>query len=133
MLNIRPAATADINAIIQILDEADLRYPGENYDGFWLAEKAGRVVGVVRLEEHPDFSFLTSLGVANDSLHQGTAKALLNQVSMQASKPIYLYTIIPEFFRKFGFVIIPRLPSLPAKSPYGCNKCFPDQCVTMVK
>jgi N-acetylglutamate synthase-like GNAT family acetyltransferase len=136
MLIIRPAASNDQAAITRILNEADLRYPSEAYDNFWLAEKAGQVVGVVRLEERPEFIFLTSLGVAQAALRQGVASALMTFAVNRSKKPIYLYTVIPAFFQKFGFVIVPQNPSsvsLPSKSPYGCDECFPNQCVTMVK
>lgn len=133
MLNIRSAASNDQAAIIRLLNEADLRYTGETYDGFWLAEQDGQVVGIVRLEEHPEFIFLTSLGVAQAALHQGVASALMTFAIDRSKKPLYLYTIIPDFFQKFGFVIIPHLPALPSKAPYGCEECFPGQCVTMVK
>jgi len=67
----------------------------------------------------------------------------MNSVITEAKKPIYLYTIIPDFFIRFGFKSLTTQPpnnptthqpiSLPPKSPYGCDQCLPGQCVTMVK
>jgi N-acetylglutamate synthase-like GNAT family acetyltransferase len=133
MIRVRPATAADAPRIVKILDEADLRYQQETFNGFLLAEKAGEVTGVVRLEEHPDFIFLTSLGVAAAHQHQGVATALLNYVLQAVRQPIYLYTVIPDFFRRFGFRETIPLPGLPDKTIYGCNACFPGQCVVMVK
>lgn len=132
---IRPATTKDINQVKRVLSEADLHYEKEDYNGFLVAEKADRVIGIVRLEEHDDFLFLTSLGVATAYQQQGIASALMNSIISEAKKPIYLYTIISDFFKRFGFKPLTTQPPnhLPSKSPYGCDKCVPGHCLTMVK
>jgi N-acetylglutamate synthase-like GNAT family acetyltransferase len=133
MIAVRPARSTDKAAIIKVLDAADLRYSAETLNNFTVAEANGAVVGVVRLEEHPDFFFLTSLGVLPAAEKKGIASALLRSVATGKKKPVYLYTIIPDFFRRFGFKETAPLAGLPAKEIYGCDQCFPGQCVVMVK
>ncbi|MFA5112696.1 MAG: GNAT family N-acetyltransferase [Candidatus Margulisiibacteriota bacterium] len=133
MITIRPAAPADLPGIAAVLDAADLRYSAETLDHFTVAETVGRIVGVVRLEEHPQFFFLTSLGVLPAREKQGIATALLQSVLSDKKKPVYLYTIIPGFFRRFGFQETAPLAGLPAKAVYGCDQCLPGQCAVMVK
>lgn len=130
---IRPAAPADLTAISRLLDAADLRYSAETLDHFTVAEVNGLIAGVVRLEEYPDFYFLTSLGVLPAREKQGIASALLQALLKGRAKPVYLYTIIPGFFRRFGFRETAPVPGLPAKEIYGCDQCVPGQCVVMVK
>ncbi|MCU0641896.1 MAG: GNAT family N-acetyltransferase [Candidatus Margulisbacteria bacterium] len=98
-----------------------------------MAEVDGQVVGVVRLEEHEQFFFLTSLGVLPEHEKKGVASALLHFVLQERAKPVYLYTIIPDFFRRFGFQETAPVTGLPAKKIYGCDRCYPGQCVVMVK
>ncbi|HVN67995.1 MAG TPA: GNAT family N-acetyltransferase [Candidatus Sulfotelmatobacter sp.] len=133
MLSIRPAGRADEPGILKVLDEADLHYGAEELNGFYVCEENGRIVGTVRLEEHPDFLFLTSLGVLPDHRHQGIATSLLINVLTRLSKPVYLYTVIPEFFKKQGFSETAAYPDLPPKNIFGCDECVPGHCVVMVK
>lgn len=133
MIVVRPATAQDEAGIISILTAADLHYSGERLTGFTVAADGGKIVGVVRLEEHPAFYFLTSLGVLPAREKQGIASTLLRAVLNKKNKPVYLYTIIPDFFQPFGFAATAPLSALPAKELYGCEQCFPDQCVTMVR
>ena len=132
-ITIRPALDRDRAGIIKVLDEADLRFSAETLNSFSVAELEGELVGVVRLEEHPAFYFLSSLGVLPAQERKGIASALLQTVLKGKDKPVYLYTIIPALFLRFGFVATTQLPGLPAKEIFGCDQCFPDRCVTMVR
>ncbi|MDD4179503.1 MAG: GNAT family N-acetyltransferase [Candidatus Margulisbacteria bacterium] len=134
---IRLATDSDIDQIKKVLSEADLRFTQETLNGFCVAEINGEIIGLVRLEEHDDFLFLTSLGVATAHQHKGIASELMNSIISKAKKPIYLYTIIPAFFIRFGFKPVsqpyPQQLNLPPKGIYGCDKCVPGHCLTMVK
>ncbi len=131
MIRIRPAANKDEKEILRLLDEADLRYRQESLDGFRVAEIEGEIAGIVRIKEFPDFLFLTSLGVAKAHRDRGVASALVNKATAEAKKPVYLYTIIPEFFKKLGFKIEENPPRLPSREIYGCDECLPGKCVVM--
>jgi N-acetylglutamate synthase-like GNAT family acetyltransferase len=134
MYKLRKALPPDREAIIQLLTEAELHYPGETFEEFLLVERDGKAAGVMRLEEYGDFIFLTSLGVAKAERGKGAASFLLNSLLPKLKKKVYLYTVIPEFFLKFKFVVTRDLPShLPPKEIYGCSDCYPGKCVCMVK
>ncbi|HTY12880.1 MAG TPA: GNAT family N-acetyltransferase [Candidatus Omnitrophota bacterium] len=133
MLIIRPADGRDRAAIVRIMDEADLRYKNETFDQFYLAEADGVPAGVVRLDEHAGYIFLTTLGVASVYLRKGIGRALMEFAIGRSLKDIYIYTIIPEFFAKFGFVPAPAPADLPQKNIFDCDECFPGKCVTMVR
>jgi N-acetylglutamate synthase-like GNAT family acetyltransferase len=132
-ITIRPAVDQDRPGIIKVLDEADLRYSTETLNRFTVAELDREIVGVVRLEEYPDFNFLSSLGVLPSQERKGVASALLQTVLKGKHKPVYLYTIIPAFFLRFGFIASTQFPGLPAREIFGCEQCFPERCVTMVR
>ncbi|MFH1362335.1 MAG: GNAT family N-acetyltransferase [bacterium] len=134
MINIRQARESDNPQIIKLLKELDLYYKGLELKDFWLAEKAGETIGAVKLANYDNFVYLEALGTAQKDRHLGVARKLLSETLPKISKDIYLYTIIPDFFHKFGFELISRPKILlPSKEKCECENCQPNQCVTMVK
>lgn len=124
----------DEKPILKILKGLDLFYPALSLKDFQVAEKDGKVVACVQLEEHDNFKFLGSLAVAKELQGQGIGNALMRESLKAQKKNTYLYTIIPGFFKKFGFnVPDTHPPNLPSKDQYGCGYCHPEKCVCMVK
>lgn len=133
MLSVRPAVKKDWNAIKKILRNLDLFYPALSMEGFWVAEKDHKIIGAVQLTDYKDFIFLGSLAVVKEEQAKGVAGALLYEVLKSQPKNIYLYTIIPEFFKKFGFKAVSPLPDLPSKDRYECEFCHSEKCVCMMR
>ena len=133
MLRIRPAGKKDQKAIVRILKDLDLFYPTLAMAGFWVAEKDGRIIGTLQLADRKDFIFLGSLAVVKEEEKKGVARALLEKSLKTCRQNIYLYTIIPEFFQKFGFQITTPVPGLPSKDRYECEYCYPEKCVCMMR
>ncbi|MFH1387019.1 MAG: GNAT family N-acetyltransferase [bacterium] len=133
-MDIRQATVQDKPQILELLKTLDLYYHDQPLNDFWVAEENGKIIGVVRLEEFPDFSFISSLGVLEVERKKGIASQLLKHLFELTKKDLYLYTIIPDFFKKFGFQIPNSgLPTLPLKDTLECSACSPGKCVTMVK
>lgn len=131
---IRKADKKDQKEILEILKSLDLYYPSLEMKDFWVAESDKEILGVVQLEEHQDFIYLGSLAITQKYQGQGIAKKLLNETLSKLTKNIYLYTIIPEYFEKFGFKIAGWVPpDLPSKERYECEFCHSEKCVCMVK
>jgi N-acetylglutamate synthase-like GNAT family acetyltransferase len=131
---IRSATPKDYQAIINIMKDLDLYYSGMTTDNFWVAEADDEISGAVQLEPHQDFVYLASLGVKPNKQKQGIGRLLLRKLLPDIVQPVYLYTIIPEYFQQFDFKIDPHPPAnLPSKDRYECEDCFTDKCVTMVK
>ena len=131
---IRQAKKEDYPQIIKLISEIEQTYPGFEPNSFWVAETDNFIVGTVRLIEIGNFVFLESLASKQDHQGQGVAKKLLEESLKNIKKDIYLFTIIPDFFKKFGFEPISHIPtSLPSKERYECQYCEPDKCKAMVK
>jgi len=130
---IRPADKSDHSAILEVLKEADLLYPYNVLEGFTVVEENHQIVGVVRLQEINGIIFLTSLGVRTAWRGQGIASSLMKAVLSSNKKPIYLYTVIPDFFKRFGFAEMPAPATLPPKQIFGCEDCYPGRCICMGK
>lgn len=133
MVKIRRATPNDREMIDKILKELDIYFFAQEYNDFYIAEKDGIVSGIAKLSKYGDILFLSSVGVATDFQNQGIATGLLNELLKNAQLPIYLYTLIPDFFKKFGFIETPPIPSLPKKNLLECDECFPGKCVCMVR
>jgi N-acetylglutamate synthase-like GNAT family acetyltransferase len=133
MLSIRPARRPDLKAIKKILEDLDLFYPSLPMQDFWVAEKEQEIVGTLQLKKYKNFLFLRALGVTKNNRDQGIATALIKETLKSADKNTYLYTIIPDFFKRFDFKIITPPADLPSKNQYECEYCHPEKCVCMVK
>ena len=134
MLNIRRAGPKDEPAILDLVKLLDLAYPAQSFKNFRVAEANDEIVGLADLEEFADFFFLSSVGVAEKSQKQGIATALLKKILTGLKKDVYLYTTLPDFFRRFGFNIVSTWPPyLPPKETFSCRECTPETCVCMVK
>ena len=133
MLKIRPAQKEDSPGLLKVLRKLDLFYSSLILDHFWVAEKDDTIVGTIRLEEYDNFYFLSCFGVIEKERKHGIATILLEQSLNNLRKKIYLYTIIPEFFKKFGFEEVACPSFLPSKEKLGCEECSPQKCACMLK
>ena len=63
MLTLLPAAQNNIALIKSLLDTLDLTKENQTYENFYLAQDpvTNQPIGVVQLEEYPEFYFLNSL------------------------------------------------------------------------
>jgi N-acetylglutamate synthase-like GNAT family acetyltransferase len=133
MLEVRKARPKDKEACLAILKDHDLYYSALEFKGFWVADQDGRIAGCAQLEEYPKFQYLGSVAVDLESTQRGIARRILDTILKDLKKDVYLYTIIPDFFKKFGFSVTEPMPDLPSKERYECFDCFPEKCVCMVK
>ena len=133
MLTLRRATQEDMPTILNILKETDLLYPNLKPDSFWVAEIEGKIVGVVRVEEQADFALIEALGILPQYQKQGIASQLLAESTKDMLKDLYLYTIIPDYFKKLGFKPVDPPSFIPARKRYDCKECHPKQCVCLVR
>ena len=132
MIRVRRAHDADKNAILEIIGQLDLSYPSQTLDNFWVAEEKEQIVGIAALWEFRNFYYLCSVGVTPGRQHRGIATKLLNKVLTGLRKEVYLFTIDPGFFRRFGFQAANEPPKgLPPRTIFACDRCQSELCVCM--
>ena len=132
MITIRPAQPADQSSVLAILKELDIYYSALDFTCFYVAEDDQEIVGMAQFTEYDTFYFLGSLGVKPTYQKRGVGKIILNYLFNHIKKDVYIYTVIPNYFKRYGFEIIsPIPPYLPAKDRYECEDCFSDRCVCM--
>lgn len=131
-MKIRPAQPDDFPAIRALaekllLDSADLRA-----EEFVIAEDTGTIAGLGRLIEHPDCLEIATFGVEEAFRKQGVGKKLLGELVKRAQGPVYLATIVPEYFEKMGFEKAPQIPPSMVKKADWCEGCSRQNCTVMV-
>jgi N-acetylglutamate synthase-like GNAT family acetyltransferase len=132
MIKIRKSQAKDRTSILEIIKQHDLAYPTQTLDNFWVAEEKGQVIGIADLWEFRDFFFLSSVGVAANHQHQRVATKLLDTLLGDLRKDVYLFTVTPDFFARFGFQITAEPPKgLPPRTIFSCSECTPDLCVCL--
>ncbi len=99
-----------------------------NIRSYTLAKDAGKIVGFLALHIHaPDLAEIRSLIIAQTHQNKGIGKDIINQALIEAKqlalKEVLVLTYKWEFFKKLGFVEIPK-SSLPDHKIWAdCIKC----------
>ncbi len=133
-LRVRRAGTADHETILEMTRALELDYPAMDLSCFRVAELDGVIVGVAELKELETCSLLSCVGVREDLQGRGIGHELVERVVQEALHPVYLYTLVPDFFRKAGFRdagVLPR--DLPPRAFYGCLGCDPTRCLCLMR
>jgi N-acetylglutamate synthase-like GNAT family acetyltransferase len=133
-LHIRHAEVPDHPRIRELLGRLELSYPALDLASFWVGEIGIEVVAIAELKDLRACSLLSCVGVDESLQGSGIGKTLVEEVVRHAQHDIYLYTLVPGFFKKAGFseaVILP--PDLPPRSWYGCLGCDPSRCICLVR
>jgi len=132
MVQIRPSRDADRPAMLAIINAAAQAYRGvipadrwhepympadelaaEIADGiaFWIAEDAGRMVGVMGIQDRGEVALVRHAYVSPGAQKQGVGTRLLQHVQGLVDKPVLIGTWAAaswaiEFYRRNGFTVI---------------------------
>jgi len=133
-VSIRRAAPCDHADIETLMGVLELSYPAMDLSCFWVAEIGDEVVAAAELKDFQACSLLSCVGVREDLQGLDIGRTLVEEVVRHARHDVYLYTLVPGFFRKAGFTDaeLPP-PDLPPRSIYGCQNCNPRLCYCMVR
>ncbi len=133
-LRVRRARAADHAIILELTRALELNYPAMDLSCFWVAELDGAIVGVAELKDLESCSLLSCVGVREELQGRGIGRQLVDRVVREALHPVYLYTLVPGFFRKAGFRDATFLPrDLPPRDFYGCLGCEPSRCLCLMR
>jgi N-acetylglutamate synthase-like GNAT family acetyltransferase len=130
---IRKACPEDRGRIRLLAERLELDYPAMENDTFWMAEEGGRTAGIVGRLEHPDCRELVALGVDPGLRSRGLGRRLVEALVAETPGAVYLATVIPEFFARCGFAVVPGAPAGMAKDPAWCEGCAKEKCTIMVR
>jgi N-acetylglutamate synthase-like GNAT family acetyltransferase len=131
---IRRAEPRDYSEIETLMGALELSYPAMDLSCFWIAETGDEVVAAAELRDFQACSLLSCVGVREDLQGLGIGRTLVEATVRHAPRDVYLYTLVPGFFRKAGFAVAEQPPpDLPPRSIYGCENCNPRLCFCMAR
>jgi N-acetylglutamate synthase-like GNAT family acetyltransferase len=130
---LRNACPEDFPAIRDLAGRLNLAYEGMERDLFWVAEDETRIIGHVGLKRHSDSDELVGLGVDPDRRSAGLGGRLIEALWAETSGDVYLATVIPGFFERYGFRPTVAGPAGMAKDPAWCEGCPRERCTIMIR
>ena len=130
-LIIRTFIHDDIADIVSILKQNSLYDGFDTINDFHVLTENETIVGAVQIVPYPAYYFLSYMATRLGLHNKGLGSYLINNLLITVDKPVYLYTIIPEFYKRFGFNIIKNQDTLPEKDDAVCKFCIPEKCRTM--
>jgi len=109
-MRIRNATNEDLPAVEKLLSASDLPIAGvrDNFSSFLVAEKDGRIAGVIGLEEFGSVALLRSAVVSPEHRGSGIGRRLVERLLEGAEvagiEELYLLTTTADkYFPRFGF------------------------------
>lgn len=101
---LRRAVESDIEIIRPYVEHLNLDIFDMDYQKFYIYEHEGLIAGFGRYKNMGDYYELATIGVLEPFRRKGIGKKIVNQLlNTIPAKEIWLTTIIPEYFQKFGF------------------------------
>lgn len=100
---------------------------------FLVVKENNELIGFGRIRRHKGCDEFCSLGVLEKKRFNGIAKLLIEARIKIATQPIYLVCIIPNYFKKLGFVIVREYPDEIADKLNYCTSelVVPEEYVVM--
>jgi len=131
-IDIRRAVEEDVEGALRLMGQLDLIHSAVAMRNLWVVMEEADVVGVAHLEHAGESLFLSSVGVRDSHRHMGLGRRLVEAMLKDAESDVYLYTVIPEFFDKLGFVETQPPAHIPPRDVFGCENCELGKCRCMV-
>lgn len=109
-IHIQKATESEFSLIKQLINCYELDNTDLNMSQFLVANYNNELVGFGRVKKHKECDELCSLGVIETMRCQGIAKLLVKFTVEMSVRPMYVVCIIPDYFKKLGFVVVPQFP-----------------------
>ena len=134
-IEIRKALKKDLKKVAILAKESGVFTPRFKSDECVIAIRGENLIGIARLKtlKQQKLHELSSLTVKEGWRNCGIAKMMVTKIFKQAKFDIYLNTVIPEFYSKIGFNVVPKKPKSIAKNKAWCKGCGKKACTTMVR
>lgn len=97
------ATTRDIKEIKQYAQEFNLDCEEMKTEEFLVAKKKNKIVGFGRLKKYNGFEEISTVGVEEKEHKIGIGKSIVEALIKKSKGEFFLITMIPNFFKRFGF------------------------------
>jgi N-acetylglutamate synthase-like GNAT family acetyltransferase len=113
---VRKGRPEDLPVIEQLVASVDGDLENLKAEQFVVAlDSEQRIIGCGRLKPYPGFCELASIAVKDEWRASGVGRAVVSQLLRSYQGPVYLICEddVVDFFRRFGFDLIPTSEMLP--------------------
>lgn len=131
-MEVRKARERDLPSITALALKFDLDHRNMRADNFWVAEEDNLIVGIGQVIQHKDCTEIASVGVLPEFQKKGIGAAIVKKLLEGLRGEIYLATIKPQYFEKFGFKRTLQIPPSMVKKEDWCEGCQKELCNVMV-
>jgi len=108
---VRPALEFDIEKIMPYINEYGLDSENLDNEQFYIAEADGKLAGFGRVKSYGEVYELATLGVLENFRGNDIGRKIIEKlINIVPSKEIWITTIIPEYFERFGFIEDDNIP-----------------------
>jgi len=135
-MELRKALGSDMPTIDKIALRYDLDSNDTKADQFIVAVEDKNIIGFGRLLPHAECIELGTIGVVEEHRKKGVAKRIIGKLLKTAKemgyKKIYLTTLVPSYFEKFGFRKLNEAPpNCMIRKKEWCEGCTKTGCTVM--
>lgn len=114
----------EFEQIKQLVEELWLDNENMQPEQFKVLSDKGKVIAFGRLREYEDSTELCSIGVVKEFQQRKFGTEMVNYLLNLAKRDVYVVTIAPDFFAKFGFKPIEEPPAPIQKKFQRCETEF---------
>lgn len=127
------ASSHEFDLIKKLIKEFELDDRDLQIQQFVVAKENDELIGFARIRKHNGCDEFCSLGVLESHRFNGIAKLLVEARIKIATQPVYLVCIIPDYFKKLGFVVVNEYPAEMADKLHYCisELVVPEEYVVM--
>lgn len=131
-MTITKATQADMATIQEHARAFNLDCENMKTEEFRVAKEGKELMGFGRLHDYGGFVEISTVGVISKEQNKGIGTVMTDALIQQAKKDIYLVTVIPGYFRKFGFEILKDFPEALRNKYDFCRSTVCDKEETFV-
>lgn len=109
---VEDALEAEFDDIVRKAQSLDLDCTGLAYGQFRVVRDRGEVIGFGRVKQHEGFNELATVGVIPEQQGRGIGSSIIHSLLEKAGGEVYVVTVIPGFFSRFGFGAVKDFPAV---------------------
>ncbi len=108
---LRKGFESDLKKIKPYADKFNLDSEGMEANKLYIAERNGNLAGFGRYKNYRNIYEISTVGILENFRGQSAGKIIVNKLIDSAFlEEIWLTTVIPDYFKKFGFEINNNIP-----------------------
>lgn len=122
-ISVSKASVEDIQDIEKFAKNLNLDCEDLNYMDFIKAKRDNSIIGFGRLRRYSNCTELATLGVLPEERKNGIGSMIVTKLIDDGPQDIYITCVIPDFFKRFGFIQVNKYPEILKKKIDFC-KCY---------